>query len=163
RMIDAARLLIRSRDEQQFERGDWIASAGLRIAEAIDPAERAMAALDKTVDEWARADTAARRKALIDDTTGGSDLLRKAIDTLHLPVLAPRARRSEATTAPAAAFVQALAERNAELWPTIIPLLLAQAGGESDRTMPGIEGKFHATSANRLLGAAGVPPSPERD
>jgi len=161
RMIDLSKLLIRARDNQQFESGDWIASAGLRIAEAIDPAARAMAVLDKTIDAWVSANPRQRRQALIDDAVNGPDLLRKALDKLHLPVLARRARRSEATTAPAASFLQALTERNVALWPAVVPILFAQAGGEADQP-PKIEGKFHATSAARLLGAAGVPPSPER-
>jgi hypothetical protein len=167
RMIDASQLLIRAPEDHQFESADWIASAGLRIAEAIDPAARAMSVLDATIDQFVRTDTQARRQALIDDVSApdvkkqAPDLLRQALKKLHLKVVARRALRTESAMAPAAAFVAAIAERAPEQWPTVIPILFAQAGAEDELTLPSTP-LFDVASCSRILGAAGVPPSPSR-
>jgi hypothetical protein len=162
RLIDLSHLTIRAKEGQEFESADWIASVGARIAEAIDPAARAMAVLDVTIAEAVGTETKTR-DALLADLTGDApkDLFRKALNELHRPIVTPRARRSEAATAPAASFLEALALRTPQLWPTVVPLLFAQAGAEDGRTTPEASTPpFAATSCARLLGAAGIPPSP---
>jgi hypothetical protein len=165
RLIDLSRLTIRAKKGEEFESADWIASVGTRIAEAIDPAARAMAVLDTTigevVHEEALKNLTTTQTALVKDMAQGKDskdLFRKALDELHRPIVTPRARRSEAATAPAASFLEALALRTPQLWPTVVPLLFAQAGAEDKVSTP--DASFAATSCARLLGAAGVPPSP---
>lgn len=167
RLIDLSKLTIRAKEGEEFEGADWIASVGARVAEAIDPAARAMAVLDTTIEltvrEEGEAGRTATRDALRTDMTGEAprDLFRAALRELHRPIVTPRARRSEASAAPAAAFLEALALRRPQLWPAVVPLLFAQAGAESGIATPdGSTPKFEATSCARLLGAAGVPPSP---
>jgi hypothetical protein len=54
-----------------------------------------------------------------------------------------------------------MALRTPQLWPTVAPLLFAQAGAEDEKATPDASTPpFDATSCARLLGAAGIPPSP---
>ncbi|HEX7152265.1 MAG TPA: hypothetical protein VF618_12325 [Thermoanaerobaculia bacterium] len=170
RLIDLSMLTIRSLNGKGFEGSDWIGTLGHRLAEAIDPAARTMAVLDTTIQD--AAEDPQFREALVADMTPPpkkdpadadkppADLLRTALRELHRPIVAPRARRSEAAMAPAAALLESLASQMPQLWPSIVPLLLAQAGAETGANTPATP-RFEATSCARILGAAGITPSPE--
>ena len=153
RLINLADLSIRAKEAAQFEGSDWIATIGSRIAEAIDPAARAMSVLEEAILGAVQSDDA-KRIALKGDA---NNRFGRALAELHRPIVAPRARRSDAATAPAASFFEAMAVRTPQLWPSIVPILYAQAGDDERLAAPA----FEAASRERLLAAAGVPPSPE--
>lgn len=165
RLIDLANLTIRAKSGQEFEGGDWIAEIGGRIAEAVDPPARAMAVLDATIAgvvarESENGQASATRAALAEDAKK-ADRFRTALNRLHEPVVRPRARRSDASPAAAAAFLEMRALRTPQLWETVAPLLFAHAGAENEKMLPDPgQALFAATSWSRILAAAGVPPTP---
>lgn len=166
RMIDLSQLTIRAKSGEEFEGGDWIAEIGGRIAETIDPAARAMAVLDATIADVISIEAkdgqgSATRDALLEDAKKDGRF-RTSLDRLHDPIVRPRARRSDAAPAPASAFLELLASRSPQLWPSVVPLLFSHAGAEDETRLPEAKDTlFFATSWARILGAAGVPPSPD--
>jgi hypothetical protein len=165
RLIDLSSLLVREGDEPAFESSDWNTTLPARIAETIDPAARSMAVLDAVIREWVERGVsyveALRGDILPIAHDGGmdpvADYLREALAALCEPVLAPRSRSSRVTLAPAAAFLERMASNNAALWPTVVPLLFAQAGAENASTMPATPPHFMVSRA-RIADAAGIVP-----
>ncbi|WP_398308962.1 hypothetical protein [Zoogloea sp.] len=172
RLIDLSTLLIHKGSVPEFEGADWMTTLPQRIAEAIDPAARAIALLDKVIrdvvsEEETKGSSATRdaiRKDMIREDIiprAADDSLRKFLAELHRPVLAPRAHSSRPSAAPAAAFLERLATSNPSLWSTVAPLLLAHAGAEgvvvSGLKMPNV------VSRTRLATAAGITPGREEE
>lgn len=180
RLIDLSTLLVRQAGPG-FEANDWHATLANRIAEALDPSARVMAVLDETirtalaqVDDGnsekvrlapagqlepplANALREALRFDLVPATPKGSapDRLRATLAALHTEVVAPRARNSRASAAPAAAFLERMAIREPALWPKIAPLLFAQGAAESAERSPATP-RHQVISRARLAGAASI-------
>lgn len=168
KLIDLSTLLIR-KGGSEFESSDWSTGLPLRIAEAIDPAARAMAVLDNVIrtlvakeEKEAKALRSATRDALQADILPAGqvpapDYLRRALAALHRPVLAPRSRSSRPTAAPAASLLERLAIGNSSLWPAVVPILFAHAGAEDAKCAPSLPWHVVTTRA-RLADAAGILP-----
>jgi hypothetical protein len=153
RLIDASRLIVRAPKQRGFEPSDWAATMTARIAEAIDPAARAMAVLDKTIADVV-ASSPETRAELVDDLKSRRDAFRRSLGALHGAVLAQRARASRVGPTPAAALLESAAIRTPALWPLVVPLLLAHAAAEEEvRVSPPA---FQAVSRARLALAAGL-------
>ncbi|MER9565790.1 hypothetical protein [Mesorhizobium sp. M0571] len=161
RLIDLSALLVRQGDGPAFETTDWNTTLPLRIAETIDPAARAMAVLDKIIRETVASDSATREALRADilpiEPDPATDYLREALAALCEPVLAPRARSSRPTAAPAAASLERMALGNPALWPTVAPLLFAQAAQETDANLAQTPQHFVVSHA-RIADAAGIVP-----
>jgi hypothetical protein len=169
RLIDLSTLLVRQSDAPAFEGSDWSTGLPLRIAEAIDPAARAMAVLDNVIRTRVEAEgsNSPTREALrVDILPRGAppDYLRGMLEALHRPILAPRARASRPTAAPAAALLERMALGNPTLWPAVVPLLFAHASAENDApkqadsVVPPLPPHVVITRA-RIADAAGILPA----